>query len=38
MKNLHHPNVVEAVEIFVNSAKKEVYQVLRYVEGKEILD
>jgi len=38
MQNLHHPNVVGAVEMFRDDFKNEVYQVMQYVEGSEILD
>jgi len=35
---LNHSNVVRAVEIFSNEFKNEVYQVMEYIEGQEILD
>lgn len=38
MKQLNHPNVVKAIEIFSNGLKKEVYQVLEFIEGQEILN
>lgn len=38
MKNLDHANVVRAVEIFRDDFKNEIYQVMQYIEGSEILD
>lgn len=38
LKKLTHPNVVGAKEIFNDPFKKEVYQVLEFIEGSEILD
>ena len=35
---LSHYNVVKAEEIFNDGFKNEVYQVMEYVEGQEILD
>ncbi len=35
---LNHNNVVKAKEIFSNEFKNEVYQVMEYIEGQEILD
>lgn len=38
LNGLRHPNIVGAIEIFEDKFKNEVYQVLEFVEGQEILD
>lgn len=38
MQKLSHPNIVKSFEIFVNEQKKEVHQVLEFIDGKEIFD
>jgi serine/threonine protein kinase len=38
MERLNHPNVVRSFEMFINDQKKEVYQVMQYIEGKEVFD
>ncbi len=37
-QRLDHPNIVKSMEIFVNDQKKEVHQVMQFIDGKEILD
>ncbi|CDW90758.1 protein kinase domain containing protein [Stylonychia lemnae] len=38
MHRLEHPNIVKGLEIFINNQKKEIHQVMKYIDGKEILD
>ncbi len=38
LKPLKHKNVVSVIEIYRNEFKNEIYQVMEYVEGSEILD
>lgn len=38
LSKLKHPNVVGAIELFTNEFKHEVFQVIEYIEGQEILD
>jgi serine/threonine protein kinase len=38
LSRLNHKNIVRAVEIFKDPFKSEVFQVMEYVEGREILD
>ncbi len=38
MEKLSHPNIVKSMEIYVNDQKKEVHQVMEYINGQEILD
>jgi len=33
LKNLSHPNVVRAVELFSNEFKNEIYQVMEFIDG-----
>jgi serine/threonine protein kinase len=35
---LKHKNIVHAIEIYRNAFKSEVFQVMEYIEGSEILD
>jgi serine/threonine protein kinase len=35
---LHHPNVVKMLEIFDDTFKNNVYLVMEYIEGSEILE
>jgi serine/threonine protein kinase len=38
LKLLDHKNIVHAIELFKDEFKSEVYIVMQYVEGKEIMD
>lgn len=38
LQTLNHDNVVKAIEIFSDEFKHEVYQVMEFIEGQEILD
>lgn len=38
LKGLNHPNVVGAIEIYEDAFKKNVFQVMEFIEGQEILD
>lgn len=38
LEYLNHPNVVKGIEMFTDNLKHEVYQVIEYVDGQEILD
>ena len=38
MQRLDHPNIVKGIEIFINNQKKEIHQVMNFIDGKEILD
>lgn len=38
LSKLVHKNIVRAVEIFKDQFKNEVYEVMQFIEGKEILD
>lgn len=37
-QKLNHPNIVRSIEMFVNDQKKEVHQVMDFIDGQEILD
>lgn len=38
LKDLHHENIVRAVEVFEDKFKNRIYQVLEFIDGQEILD
>jgi len=37
-QKLSHPSIVKSIEMFVNDQKKEVHQVMEFIDGQEILD
>eukprot|EP00347_Sterkiella_histriomuscorum_P009234 403342006 len=37
-RRLDHPNIVKSIEFFVNDLRKEVHQIMEFIDGKEILD
>jgi len=37
-KNFDHANIVHSIELFDNTLKEEVHQVMEYVQGLEVLD
>ena len=38
MMDLKHENIVKTIETFENTAKGEIYQVMQYIDGMEVLD
>eukprot|EP00347_Sterkiella_histriomuscorum_P015913 403355208 len=38
MESLDNPHIVKGYELFINVQKKEVHEVMKYIDGKEILD
>ena len=37
-QKLKHENIVKSFEMFVNDQKKEVHQVMEFIDGQEVLD
>ena len=38
LERLNHPNIVRGIELFRDDFKNEIYQVMQFVPGSEILD
>lgn len=38
LSQLHHKNIVRAIEVFHDKFKNRIYQVLEFIDGQEILD